>query len=93
MAAKGIFEKTINPQKCIFVGPAWFIAKEWIEGYSLPTLFITKTADPVAPAAKLKELLKKYHVQNYQFVELPGDDHKYDDLEKIKSLTIDFLKQ
>src|SRR5574340_1376855 len=98
LVAKGISEEILNPSKCIFVGPVWPVFEgrpelaSWIEGFSTPTLFITKTADPVAPATKLRALLEKYHVKNYQFVELPGDNHKYEDLEKVKSLVEEFLK-
>lgn len=99
LAARGIAEKKLNPVKCIFVGPAWLVGernvpdfKNWIEGFSTPTLFITKTADPVAPAATLRDLLEKHHVQNYQFVEIPGDNHKYEDLEQIKTLVTEFLQ-
>ncbi len=99
LAARGITEKILTPTKCLFVGPAWLVGernfpefKPWIENFSIPTLFIAKTADPVAPAPALRDLLIRYHVQNYQFMELPGDNHKYEDLEKLKSLTTDFLK-
>ena len=99
LVARGIYEGILHPQKCIFVGPAWLVGernipefKTWIENFSLPSLFITKTTDPVAPAAELTDLLAHAHVQNFQFVEIPGDNHKYEDLEKLQSLVTDFLK-
>lgn len=91
LAVRGISEGILTPKKCVFVGPAPHI-KNWLENFSVPTLFITKTADPVAPAAALRDLLERYRVQNYQFIEIPGDNHKYEDLEKIKSLVVEFLK-
>lgn len=94
LVARGIAEKKLAPVKCIFAGSAWLVGerdlpdfKTWVESYSVPTLFINKTADPVAPAEKLRDLLSRYHVQNFEFVEWPGDNHKYEDLAKIKELT------
>ncbi len=100
LAIRGIYEQKLSPVKCIFIGPAFLVGeqdvdgfKNWIENYSVPTLFLTKTADPVAPAALLRNLLRNYHVQNYQFIEIPGSDHKYEDLIQIKSLTEKWIKK
>lgn len=100
LAIHGIYEHKLNPTKCIFVGSAFLVGEKsiggfqnWVENYSVPTLFITKTADPVAPAAALRDLLERYHVQNFQFVEIPGDNHKYEDLEEIKSLAKKWIKK
>lgn len=98
LAVRGIYEHKLNPVKCVFVGPAFLMGEStitgfqnWIEGYSLPTLFVTKTNDPVAPASQLRDLLEKYHVQNFQFVEIPGDNHKYENIEELESLVTAFL--
>lgn len=98
LSVRGIFEKKLIPVKCVFVGAALLVGERnipefpiWMEGFSVPTLFITKTFDPVAPADKLRDLLVRYHVQNYQFIEITGDNHKYDNLEEIKGLITNFI--
>ncbi|MBI4099850.1 hypothetical protein HY440_02480 [Candidatus Microgenomates bacterium] len=100
LVAKGIAEKKLAPVKCVFVGAAWLVGERdfpgfmtWIGGFSIPTLFITKTADPVAPADKLRDLLTRSHVQNYEFVEIPGDNHKYEDLEGLKTQVTIWIKK
>lgn len=97
LTIRGIYERQLKPAKCMFVGPAFIPVEKnypdfgsWLENYSVPTLFITKTADPVAPAALLQNLLAKYHVRNFKFIEIRGDDHKYTDIASLKSYVSDF---
>ncbi len=99
LSLRGIAEKVLHPEKCIFVGPALIIGEktvpgfqQWIKDFSIPTLYITKTSDPVAPAKELRDLLKRYHVQNYSFVEIPGDNHKYENITKIITLVNNFMQ-
>lgn len=98
LVLRGIYEKILNPKKCIFVGPAFLVGErsvpsfpKWIQGFSTPSIIITKTADPVAPASEIARLLKRYDVQNCQFIEIPGDNHKYEDLNQITALINQFI--
>lgn len=100
LATKSILEGKIKPQKCIFVGTPVFwtdehniALKDWLKNYSIPTLFIQKTSDPVFHFSDLKKLLEENEVKNYQLVELPGDTHHYEDIEKLKELTLDFINR
>lgn len=92
LAVKNIFENKINPIGCVFMGVPILWAREkgfevdkWIKNYSMPTLFIQQTNDPYMPAEKLREWLLENNVSNYTLVEVPGDNHHYEDLELLKS--------
>ncbi len=99
LTLKGIYEKTLRPIKCLFVGAAIFEGGEsnfpvakWVEGYSTPTLFIQKTADPVVSFNDLKNYLGTKDLKNYSLKEIPGDNHSYDDLEYLKEEMTEFIK-
>lgn len=95
---KAVFEGKINPGKCIFVGTPvnWcrannFDIEEWIEGFSIPSLFIQQTKDPAFSFRELKDLVKKKNVKNYLLKEVEGNDHNYDDIDEIKRFIVGFL--
>lgn len=99
LTARAIFEKKISPTKGFFPGAAYLVGErtlsdfpKWANNFSLPSIFISKTNDPVSPANPMQELLKRYNFQNYQFVEIPGDNHKYEDLDQIRKLVEEFIK-
>lgn len=92
LAIKGINGNKLFPKKCVFTGTAigWsrvnnFGADEWLEGYTVPTLFIQKTSDPAFSYKELRDLLKQKNVKNYELKEIKGDDHSYSDMEMLKS--------
>ena len=98
LALKGIYEKKINPVKCIFVGTAvlWALSRQapvevWLTGYSTPTLFIQHSLDKAMYFEELKRFLELANVQNSKLVELHGASHHYPEIEKLKELTLDFL--
>ena len=98
LSVKGIYEKVLTPQKCFFAGPAFLVGEKnipgfstWIKNFSIPSIIVCKTNDPVAPALQTHELLEKYEVKNYKFVEISGDNHKYEDLTQIKALITEFI--
>lgn len=98
LTIKGIFEKKIAPQKCVFVGTPFSLGRiealkqgGWLEGYSLPSLFIQQEQDPVAPYGEIKKILEAFKVKNCQIVKIPGFSHHYADIEKLEKLTIKFL--
>lgn len=99
LTIKSIHEKYIEPKKCIFAGHPvnWakyrdYYVDEWIEGYSTPTLFVQKTTDPVMSYQELKDLLIKHRVQNYELIEVEGNDHEYEDIEALRRMVINFLE-
>lgn len=99
LAMRAVADKKITPEKCIFLGSAvisgrstWRMLDIWSKDFSLPTLFINKTDDPVISAASLRSYITAQNIQNYQFIELPGTDHEYDDLEKLHQLIKNFVQ-
>ena len=91
LTMKCMGDNSINPQKCIFVGVPINIAKDinvdiggLIEGHSVPTLFIQKTLDPLGFFADIAHALENSSVSGDLIKEIPGDDHKYDDLDLLK---------
>jgi hypothetical protein len=87
LALYGIYEGTLTPEVCVFVGTAinWgrkegFEVDDWLANYSIPTLFIQKSFDPAISARGLSDLLQDREVQNYSLLEIPGDDHTYSDI-------------
>ena len=97
LALKGINDGILKPEKCIFVGlpVEWgkfygFEVDEWVLGYSLPTLFIQKSQDPVLYYDDLVRYLEEQNVSNHKTVEVPGFDHFYEDLDHLRELTEEF---
>lgn len=98
LTIKGVFEKRIAPQKCVFVGSPFPLGRleglkesGWLEGYFIPSLFIQQEKDPVASYEEIKRILETLKVKNCQLVKIPGSSHHYADIEKLKKLTINFL--
>jgi len=97
LALKGISEQVLKPEKCVFVGlpVEWgkvhgFDVDEWMFGLDIPTLFIQKSYDPVMFYEDLKSYLHEQEVNDHQTVEIPGNDHFYNDLETLKRLVEGF---
>jgi alpha-beta hydrolase superfamily lysophospholipase len=95
---KAIKNKLLNPKKCIFAGlPVYwadennFNVRELISDYTIPTLFIQKTADPTISFNELKQFLKDVNVQNYQMKEVPGDTHHYENVTQLRDLINEFI--
>ncbi len=95
----GIFEGVLDPEVCIFVGTPVLWGKErgydidnWLTNYHVPTLFIQQESDPAMSAKDLDELLISKNVIDYRLHEIPGNDHKYDDVEKLKELSLEFYE-
>ncbi len=96
---KMISQSKLKPKKCIFVGAAllwgeaqgWEV-KSWLKDFSIPTLFIQKSLDPAISFKDLENQLVEAKVQNYKLVEIPGDDHHYDDVTQLKNLVLEFVK-
>ena len=88
LALKGIKNKIISPEYCIFVGMPINWAREnnidfdsLFENYSIRTVFIQKSEDPVFSSNELQIFLKQKKVKNYVFVKVKGNNHDYDDVD------------
>ena len=100
LAMKAIFDKDIKPTACIFAGTAvgWAQATQenfdsWLQDYSVPTLFIQKTSDPAIAAEDLNELLTDSNAQNYKLLEIPGDNHDYEDINLLVNSSLEFMNK
>ncbi len=98
LAIKNIKKKKISPNKCLFLGLPVLWCREhnipldsWINEYSIPTLFIQNSNDPVISANELKDYLIEGKVKNYKFIELEGNSHDYNNIKQIRKLLEDFL--
>lgn len=98
LTLKGVAEKLLNPQKCIFLGTPilWakdnhFVVESWLGNHSLPTLFIQQAHDPAMSFNDLKQYLEQENTKNYQLFELSGDDHIYDNFDQLRDPIITFI--
>ena len=100
VTGKASYTGLISPKKCIFVGTALYGAQhlgyplvDWYKAITCPKLFIQKSSDPACSAKDLKKFLETSEIQKYELVEIPGDTHHYEDLEKQKSLVQSFMNE
>ncbi|MGI5841449.1 MAG: hypothetical protein ACOX6N_04500 [Patescibacteria group bacterium] len=98
VAIKAIYEKLISPQKCVFAGIPLNWAKKsnfdidtWYKDYSISTLAIQHTNDPLASSKELSDFLNQL-TTTVKIEELPGDTHDYNELDTIKRLVSGFTK-
>lgn len=100
LTLKGVYQGKINPEKCIFIGTPilWgpehgFNGEKWLKEYKVPTLFIQKSNDPVITASDLHRLLNRLDIPNYQFQEISGDDHNYENIAQLKEFILNLLNK
>lgn len=98
LAAKGIQENKLHPQKCIFTGVPIRWGRSnispvdvWFKNYSTSTLFIQQTADPMMSYEELTQYLKAQNASNYITKEIMGDNHHYANLEELRRLMREFI--
>mgnify|MGYP006297015347 CR=1 FL=1 len=98
LAARAVSEGLIEPAICVFFGVPLAFAREHerdIEGvfadFATPTLFIQQTDDPYASASELRTFLDEVGVHDHTFLEVPGDDHRYSDLETYAERITEFV--
>ena len=100
VAMKAMKEGRISPKRCIFVG----LPIKWADGeeikirpligaINVPTLFIQKSEDPACFAEELEELIGEIGVRNFRFFEIPGEDHRYEDLDMLEREVKDFCRK
>lgn len=100
LALQAMYQEEIKPYACIFVGTAIEWAREtekdvnlWLREYSIPTLFIQKTSDPAISFENLKKLLISSGTKDYKLLNLPGDNHEYEDIELLVSSSLEFINK
>jgi hypothetical protein len=95
---KAISEGKVKPTKCVFVGSPWgdFANKEGefntaLSKFSVPTLFIQQTEDMFFKYAELEKTLKENSLSDYELIEIPGNNHAYDNYDEIKKWMKEFI--
>lgn len=93
---KTISDKKIKPVKCVFVGSPWNIdeideLEEILKDFRIPTLFVQQTNDMFFKHKDLEKFLEEHEIGEYQLVEIPGENHAYDNYDDIKKMIKDFV--
>lgn len=98
LVLKGVHEDRLTPERCIFVGTAveggrrlQYDVDLWISDFRIPTLFIQKTKDPACNFKDLKSLFENSCDDNCEFIELPGNEHNYEDIESINDYAASYI--
>lgn len=98
LALKGIYIGALSPAKCVLIGTPvrWsqrhkFDIDTWLRDFSVSSLFIQESYDPAMLAKNLKEYIKEMGVVNCKFLEVPGNDHDYEE-EQLKNIIATFVK-
>lgn len=93
VVVKGVYDGKISPSRCVFAGfpVAWakenkFDLDNWLNEYSVKTSFVQNSHDPAIFVEDLRNYLDEMNFSNYKIIELEGDTHSYDDLEKPKEI-------
>jgi len=89
----------IAPKKCVFVGCPWgsFANRkgdfeELISKYKVPTLFVQQTDDMFFKYTELEKVIEEYKIENYNLIEIEGNNHAYDNYDEIKQWMKDFIE-
>ncbi len=95
LALNGAVLGKIHPLACVFVGfPPDFgerlgLEMNWLlKNYFVPTIFMQKTMDPAMGAKELKLYLEDNCHSVCRTEEISGNNHHYDDWEKIKEVLL-----
>ncbi|MEI7604442.1 MAG: hypothetical protein WCJ19_05490 [bacterium] len=98
LTVKGCVEKVIRPERCVFTGFAypWAMGRKididnLLRNYFVPTMFIQESKDPALSYKQLTEIIYKLRVPNTTMQEIPGNDHNYEDIEKLKELIQNYI--
>lgn len=93
LCMKAVYEKKIKPLKCMFVGTAikWgrelrWPVDEWVRGFSVPTLYVQKSDDPIMGFEDLRLALEDLEVRNCKLMEIPGSSHHYERVFELKKM-------
>lgn len=99
LTIKAINDNVLNPKYCIFTGfPSHFARQleipfeEYLINASSKSalLFIQKSKDPASSFKELNDMVVKCNL-TCQMEKIPGDNHKYDDLQLLKKIISEFI--
>jgi len=89
----------LHPQRCVFLGVPILLARkdnigidDWIKHYSVPTLVIQNSHDPVTDFRTVEHFITGHGKNNFTLKELPGTHHTYNDFKLLRRLSLEFLK-
>ncbi len=96
LTLKAASTSMIDPKFCLLVGfPLSIVAdltdevEDWIKGMRVPTVVAQNNADPLGSFEEVKNYVDACQNPNVTVVELKGDTHDYDDIEKIRELLVE----
>ena len=100
LCMKAVNEGKLHPAKCMFVGTAikwgreqgWSV-DEWVKGFSVPTLYVQKTDDPIMGFEDLRLALEKLGVMNCKLVEISGSSHHYEKVYELKRMLKEWMNE
>jgi len=92
LTAQGIHDGVLTPDGCLLAGLPLAIIKTdelqtgaWLTASAVPIIIVQNTNDPVGSFADAQTHLGALP-PNHKLIELPGDTHDYNGLEKLKEL-------
>jgi hypothetical protein len=80
---QAVNEGKINPPKCFFVGSP--LNDIDLGEYNIPTIFVQQTDDMFFKYVDLEKKLKDKNFK-YELIEIPGENHAYDNYEELKEI-------
>jgi len=87
---RGIEEGVLQPVKCMFVGVPLSLFQNQstglLEHNELPTIVAQNRRDPVASFDEVSGYITGLGIPNYRLVQLPGDNHHYEDIDRLTAL-------
>lgn len=94
LSLKGITSKMLRPKACLFVGTPLDFARQhgheidsWLKRLDMPVTFAQNSHDPTGSYHELERFLRGHlHSPHYQTIELPGNTHDYNDMDKLNEL-------
>lgn len=99
LAAKGMYEGALFPEKCIFLGLPQdlmqkpdYPASAWLKQISVPCLVLQNTQDPSGSYKTVSSFLDNCKNKDITHKKLAGSDHTYADYESIRTEVSAFLK-
>ena len=101
LTLKGMDSGQLKPLKVVIAGLPLGLIKEsvvffnkWLENNKVPLLIIQNTNDPLGSFLEVKKYLQELNLGfEYEIIEVPGDDHSYNDLVKLKELVSNFIRK
>lgn len=100
LTMKGVHEKTLAPQKAVFVGCPFpwgrergFQVDQYLSDFSTSTRFIQQENDFLLSAAALKSELETSAIDKPDIITIPGDSHEYEDIDLVIKHAQNFFQE